>query len=99
MNYIKRSSKSFYLKEKLAGFKVCAFSYWRQYESRRGDKMGKTSSKVKDRWNQNAYDNITLRVPKGEKDKIKAYAADHGKSVNGFITELIQKEMHKEKFE
>lgn len=55
--------------------------------------MGKTSAAVKNKWNDKAYDRINLTVPKGEKDKIKAYAESKGKSVNGYIYDLIQKDM------
>lgn len=35
------------------------------------------------------YDEIKLRVPKGQKDAIKAHAESHGESVNGFISRAI----------
>lgn len=52
--------------------------------------MGKTSSAVKDRYNAKAYDEIKIRVPKGEKDRIKAHCDAAGESVNGFICKAIQ---------
>jgi predicted HicB family RNase H-like nuclease len=55
--------------------------------------MGKTSAAVKNKWNDKAYDRINLTVPKGDKEKIKAYAESKGKSVNGYIYDLIQKDM------
>ena len=59
--------------------------------------MGKTSSKVKDRYNAKAYDPITLRVPKGQKDIIKAHADryDNG-SVNAFIQRAITETMERD---
>lgn len=51
--------------------------------------MGKTSSKVKDRYNAKAYDEIKVRVFKGEKDKIKVHAEEQGESLNGFINRAI----------
>ena len=51
--------------------------------------MGKTSNAVKDRYNAKAYDDIRLRVPKGQKEKIQAYAESRGETVNGFINRLI----------
>ena len=52
--------------------------------------MGKTSSAVKDRYNAKAYDEIKVRVPKGQKDSIKAHADRFdGGSVNGFICRAI----------
>ena len=56
--------------------------------------MGKTSSAVKDRWNAKAYDEIKVRVPKGQKDSIKAHADrfDDG-SVNHFISRAINNQI------
>ena len=51
--------------------------------------MGKTSSAVKDRYNAKAYDEIKLRVEKGQKEAIKAHAEAQGESVNGFINRAI----------
>ena len=45
------------------------------------------------KFNAQAYDRINLTVPKGEKDKIKAYADSKGESVNGFIYRAIQEAM------
>ena len=41
------------------------------------------------------YDEIKIRVPKGQKEIIQAYAAQHNESVNSFITKLINKEINK----
>ncbi|MEE0929473.1 MAG: hypothetical protein UIM53_00575 [Acutalibacteraceae bacterium] len=61
--------------------------------------MGKTSSKVKDRYNAKAYDEIKLRVPKGEKDIIKTHADKVGESVNGYIKKAIDERMERENTE
>lgn len=45
------------------------------------------------RYNRKTYDRIEIKVKKGQKDKIFQYAAQHGKSVTQFITELIDKAM------
>jgi len=58
--------------------------------------MGKTSSRVKDRWNAKNYDSVNLRVPKGEKEKIKAFAARSNESLNKFINRLINEAMEKD---
>lgn len=39
------------------------------------------------------YDEIKIRVPKGRKAEIQAYAEAHDESLNGFINRLILKEM------
>lgn len=41
------------------------------------------------------YDEIKIRVPKGEKDRYKAMAEAQGKSLNQFIIECIEKELNK----
>lgn len=48
---------------------------------------------MKDRYNEKAYDRITIRVYKGEQDHIKARAASLGESVNGYINRLIAEDM------
>lgn len=59
--------------------------------------MGKTSSAVKDRYNAKAYDEIKLRVGKGQKDMIQAHAQTQGESVNGFIGRAISETMTRDK--
>ena len=58
--------------------------------------MGKTSSKVKDRYNAKAYDEIKIRVPKGKKENLKAYADNKGESLNGFINRAIDETIKRE---
>lgn len=36
---------------------------------------------------------VTFRMPKGRRAEIDAYVAAAGKSVNGFITDLVRQEM------
>jgi len=45
------------------------------------------------RYNKKAYDRIEIKVKKGRKGNIVDYAKAHGKSMNQFIVELIEKEM------
>lgn len=58
--------------------------------------MGKTSSAVKDRYNAKAYDEIKVRVGKGQKDMIQAHAQAQGESVNGFIGRAINEAMERD---
>lgn len=51
--------------------------------------MGKTSSAVKNRYNAKAYDQLPVRVPKGQKATVEAAAAALGESVNGYIQRAI----------
>ena len=58
--------------------------------------MGKTSSAVKDRYNAKTYDEIKIRVPKGQKDLIQAHAGAQGESTNGFINRAISETMERD---
>ena len=40
------------------------------------------------------YDNVQLRMPKGKKDKIKAFAESKGESINGFVNRVIDEAMN-----
>ena len=51
--------------------------------------MSAPTSEVKNRWNSKAYDRIALFVPKGQREKLKQIATDHGMSLNGFINTAI----------
>ena len=55
--------------------------------------MGKVSQEVRERYNAKTYDRATVRFYKGELDKIKAFAESRGKSLNGYINELILADM------
>ena len=55
--------------------------------------MGRTSSAVKDKYNAKAYDNVTLRLKKGQKDIIKTHAERQGESLNSFISRAIVNQM------
>lgn len=52
--------------------------------------MGKTSSTVKNRYNAKAYDQVPIRVPKGRKSDIEAYAKENGVSVNGLVNNFFR---------
>jgi len=49
------------------------------------------------KWNdanmKEKYDRVQLVIPKGERERIKAFAKSHGKSLNSFVYELIQDAM------
>ena len=45
------------------------------------------------RYNKKAYDRIEIKVKKGRKERIVAFAARQDKSVNQFIVELIDRAM------
>lgn len=58
--------------------------------------MGKTSSKVKDRYNLKTYDEIKVRVYKGEKEIIQAHAEALGESTNAFIQRAIKETIERD---
>lgn len=51
--------------------------------------MGKTSSKVKDRYNAKAYDELKIRIPKGQKTTIAAFAQKTEDSINGVTNKAL----------
>ena len=51
--------------------------------------MGRTSSAVKDRYNAKAYDEMKVRVMKGNTERIPAHAEAQGESLNAFISRAI----------
>lgn len=58
--------------------------------------MSRTSSIVKDRYNKKAYDEIKIRVFKGNKEIIQNYCKDKNITVNKFINELINMRLSSE---
>ena len=55
--------------------------------------MSRTSSRVKDRYNAKAYDEMKIRVPKGQKAAVEAYAKQKGESVNSLVNRLLREDM------
>lgn len=51
------------------------------------------NTKYKNQYIAEKYDRINLTVPKGDKAKIDAFAKKQGKSINGYLNELIRKDM------
>jgi len=58
--------------------------------------MGRTSSTVKDRYNAKAYDEMKVRVTKGNKELIQGHAEAHGESLNAFINRAITETMERD---
>lgn len=55
--------------------------------------MPTARTKANRKYNEKAYDRIALTVPKGERDKIRERAESKGLSINGYINDLIKKDM------
>lgn len=47
------------------------------------------------RFEDKKYDKVLLRMPKGKKEEIKAYAETCGHSLNSFVNEAIEEKMQK----
>lgn len=56
----------------------------------------KAQIKATNKYISKAYDRINLIVPKGQRDIIKAHAAQQGESVNAFITRAIAEAMERD---
>lgn len=54
---------------------------------------GKNSYESIKRYEDKAYDKVLVRMPKGRKEEIQAFAAQTGESVNGFIKRAIGEAM------
>lgn len=54
--------------------------------------MGEKFDQIKyiDEYNKQNYDKVQFRVPKGQKERIKAAADKAGKSLNAFINDAIE---------
>ena len=61
--------------------------------------MGKASTAAKDKYNAKSYDDLRVRVPKGQQEAIQAFAEQNGESLNGFINRLIREAMGAEEGE
>ena len=53
--------------------------------------------RANEKYNAKAYDEIKIRVLKGRKAEIQAYAEAWGESVNGFINRAISEAMERDK--
>ena len=57
--------------------------------------MATAQTRASNKYQAKAYDRIALLVKKGDRELIKAYAESQGKSLNGYINDLIQADMNK----
>ena len=55
--------------------------------------MAKAQTRASNKYQSKAYDRIALLVKKGDRELIKAYAESQGKSLNGYINDLIKADM------
>lgn len=55
--------------------------------------VSKADQKAVAKYVKNNYDELKVRLPKGERERVKAYADSQGQSVNALIADLLQREM------
>ena len=56
----------------------------------------KAQQKAVSKYMKANYDEIKIRIPKGEKEKIQAFAEQNGESTNSFIYRAIKEAMKSE---
>lgn len=65
-----------------------------------GSKYTQAQNKATQKYIQNTFDTLAVRVPKGDKDKILAHAEEFGDgSINAFIKRAIKETMESDKGE
>ena len=52
--------------------------------------MSKPTNAVKDRWNAKNYDDLRIRIPKGRKEDVEAYALKHQVTINGLVNAYLR---------
>lgn len=60
------------------------------------NKYTEARKKANEKYNAKAYDEIKIRVKKGEKETIKAHAESQGESINGFINRAIDETIERD---
>lgn len=58
--------------------------------------VSKAQQKAVSKYMKENYDEVKIRMPKGKKAKIKAYADSKGESVNGFINRAIEETIERD---
>ena len=61
--------------------------------------ISESQRKAVAKYNAKSYDEIKIRVYKGEKEKIKSHAESNGESINGFVKRAIDETMERDKKE
>lgn len=60
------------------------------------NKYTEARRRANEKYNAKAYDEIKVRVSKGNKEKIKEYAEGRGESLNGFINRAIEEAIERD---
>lgn len=56
----------------------------------------KATNKAVQKYCKANYDDIKVRVPKGDREKYKTFAESQGKSLNALIVELLEERMSRD---
>lgn len=62
-------------------------------ETKKKREYSQAQNKATQRYIKNNYDSVMIRMPKGKKDQIKAYAESKNESLNGFVNRAIDEAM------
>lgn len=60
------------------------------------NKYTEARRRANEKYNAKTYEEIKVRVHKGQKDIIKAHAESKGESINGFVNRAIDETMQRE---
>lgn len=55
----------------------------------------KAQMTASNKYRAKAYDQVNLTIPKGTKEIWKAFAAKQGKSLNAYISELVESDINR----
>ncbi len=53
----------------------------------------KAQIKATNKYNATAYDRLNIVIPKGRRETVKAFAEEHGESINGLVNSLLRREI------
>lgn len=59
------------------------------------DKKSNASTRAKRKYNEKAYDRLTMNIKKGRKDELKAIAEGQGQSLNAFVLSAIDEKINR----
>lgn len=60
------------------------------------ENQGNSQTRAKNKYNAKNYDSLRIIVKKGNKDIIKAHAAEQCESLNGFVNRAIDEAMQRD---
>lgn len=62
-------------------------------EIKKKREYSQAQNKATQKYIKNNYDSVMIRMPKGKKEQIKAFAESKGESLNGFVNRAIDEAM------